>query len=156
MTRQINDQEFDMKKALLSFALLAAALPVWAGGLPPVEVWKSPTCGCCVAWIEHMRANGFTVRIHDTDDVAAQKRRLGVPYAYGSCHTAEVGGYLVEGHVPAAQVKRLLAERPQARGLIVPGMPGRSPGMEGQSDHNGPYEVLLLGRNADVSRYAHY
>lgn len=146
-----------MKKAKLSFLVLAAAaLPVSAAGLAPVDVWKSPSCGCCATWVEHMRANGFTVRVHDTDDVAAQKQRLGVPFAYGSCHTAEVGGYLVEGHVPAGDVKRVLAERTKARGLIVPGMPGSAPGMEGQSNRTGPYAVLLLARDGGVSTYARH
>lgn len=146
-----------MKKTTLSFLLLAATvLPASAAGLAPVDVWKSPYCGCCATWIAHMRANGFTVRVHDADDVEAQKRRLGVPYAYGSCHTAEVGGYLVEGHVPASDVKRMLAEQPKARGLIVPGMPGSAPGMEGQSNRTGPYAVLLLARDGGLSTYARH
>ena len=109
-----------------------------------VVVSKDPTCGCCNGWVEHLRGAGFTVTVMDTPRINAVKKRHGVPDDLASCHTAEVGGYVLEGHVPAAEVKRLLAERPQARGLAVPGMPMGSPGMEmdGMTD---PYEVILFG-----------
>src|SRR3546814_2251231 len=98
--------------------------------LPRMTVHKTPTCGCCGAWIDHVQKAGFTVDVHDMDDLGPVKERLGVPYAKGSCHTAEIGGYVIEGHVPAADIKRLLEEKPDARGLVLPGMPLGSPGME--------------------------
>ena len=126
-----------------------------AAEAPVVDVYKSPTCGCCGKWVDHLRANGFTVRSHDTDDVAQHKYRLGVPYGYGSCHTAEVNGYLVEGHVPAKDIKRLLKEKPKARGLVVPAMPMGSPGMEqgGRQDH---YGVLLVKQDGGIQTYTRY
>lgn len=146
-----------MPSRLPALLLLGAfATAAWAApGLPVVEVYKSPACGCCTQWIEHMKANGFPVRAHDTDDVVAHKYRLGVPPGHGSCHTAEVGGYLVEGHVPAREVKRLLKERPKARGLAVPAMPMGAPGME-QGGRRDPYEVLLVERNGGTRTYARY
>ena len=112
--------------------------------LPTVTVYKSPTCGCCTSWVEHLRESGFAVETVDTDDVQSVKAEHGVPQGLQSCHTGVVDGYVVEGHVPAADVKRLLAERPEAAGLAVPGMPVGSPGME-QGDTVQPYDVLLVG-----------
>jgi hypothetical protein len=138
------------RRALLAaFAPLAAAaaLPGLASAAPlarpRIEVWKSPTCGCCKAWIDHLKANGFDVVAHDVDGPADMRRRLGMPDSYGSCHTARVGDYLVEGHVPAADIHRLLAAAPRAVGLAVPGMPVGSPGME-MGDRRDPYDVLLV------------
>jgi len=119
-----------------------------------VDVYKSATCGCCGKWIDHMRANGFMVRAHDVPEPAAYRAKYGVPEALGSCHTAVVAGYALEGHVPAREVKRLLAERPKARGLAVPSMPLGSPGMEGpRSD---PYAVLLIEASGRYREYARY
>jgi len=98
-------------------------------GLPKIVVTKDPNCGCCGGWVDHMKAAGFPVEVVTTPQVNRVKARLGVPDALASCHTAEVGGYVVEGHVPADAVKRLLADKPQAKGLAVPGMPVGSPGM---------------------------
>ncbi len=136
--------------------ILAAALstPVWAGQ-PVMDVYKSPSCGCCGQWVEHMQANGFTVRAHNTDDVAQHKYRLGVPPGQGLCHTAEVNGYLVEGHVPAREIKRLLKEKPNARGLVVPAMPLGSPGME-MGNYREHYDVLLVNRDGSTQIYASY
>lgn len=136
------------------FALIGAlALPAWAG--PTVEVYKTSTCGCCNKWIDHLKQNGFQVVARDVEDVVPYKYRYGVPYGMGSCHTARVGGYTIEGHVPAREIKRLLTERPKgARGLAVPGMPHGSPGMEGfQKD---PYEVTLFDGQGRTSAYATY
>lgn len=110
-----------------------------------VEVYKSPTCGCCSGWIAHMRDAGFEVRALDVDQdtLWAMKARVGIIPELGSCHTALVDGYVVEGHVPAADVERLLDERPRARGLTVPGMPVGSPGME-MGDQREPYVTLLV------------
>lgn len=106
-----------------------------------MEVWKSPSCGCCGGWIDHMRAEGFTLKVHDVEDVTPVKMQHGVPGEMASCHTAVVDGYVVEGHVPASDVRRLLAERPKATGLAIPGMPQSAPGMDIPGE---PYEVLLF------------
>ncbi|WP_126446354.1 DUF411 domain-containing protein [Sulfuricystis multivorans] len=146
-----------MSKSMTMFLATAfVATASWAESLPPVDVYKSPSCGCCNSWVAHMRSAGFEVRVHDTNDVTPYKKKFGIPYGYGSCHTARVGDYVIEGHVPAEQVKRLLASHAQVRGLIVPGMPATSPGMEGQSDRKDHYDVLLLGSEGGLSRYAHY
>ena len=115
---------------------------------PIVEVAKSPTCGCCTAWIEHMRAAGFTVNVTDVEYDALQqvKTRLGIGPDHASCHTARVDGYVIEGHVPAEDVRRLLAERPDAVGLAVPGMPVGSPGME-MGNERDPYDTILVRRD---------
>lgn len=123
--------------------------------LPPIVAFKSPTCGCCELWVEHMRAAGFQVEVKDTQDMGAIKAEAGVPVGQGSCHTAKVGNYYLEGHVPAADVKRLLAERPDARGLIVPGMVPGSPGME-QGGVTKPYDVLLLAKDGSTTVYSHH
>lgn len=125
-------------------ALLAAPLAATAAGNAVVNVYKSPTCGCCRLWIDHLRAHGFDVIAHDTGN-NGMRARLGVPAELGSCHTAVVDGYVIEGHVPAREVSRLLRERPDALGLAVPGMPLGSPGMEGP--RTDPYDVLLVSRN---------
>lgn len=137
---------------LLSTLLLAST--AWAG-LPVVDVYKSPSCGCCDKWIDHLKANGFKVRAHNTHDVVSHKYRLGVPPGHGSCHTAEVAGYVVEGHVPAREIKRLLKEKPRARGLVVPAMPIGSPGME-QGSHKDIYDVLLVNPDGSTRAYARY
>ncbi len=124
---------------------LLAAWPAFASGQARLQVWKSPTCGCCGDWIAHMRQAGFTVEVHDTGNAAA-RARLGLPARYGSCHTALIDGYVVEGHVPADDVARLLRERPKALGLAVPGMPIGSPGMDGPEygGRKDPYDTLLV------------
>lgn len=121
---------------------------------PVVTVYKSPTCGCCSKWVDHLKANGFKVAAFNVDDVMQHKSRLGVPPAMGSCHTAEVAGYVVEGHVPAQDIQRLLRERPAARGLTVPGMPQGSPGMEGP--RKDAFDVLLIDPRGSTRVFAHY
>ena len=144
-----------MKPPILHTLLLFVLIqPAWAAS-PVIDVYKSPTCGCCNKWIDHLKANGFTVRAHDTDDVVSHKYRLGVPPGPGSCHTAEVNGYLVEGHVPAKEIRRLLKEKPRARGLVVPAMPIGSPGME-QGNRKDAYDVLLVKRDGGTQTYARY
>jgi hypothetical protein len=135
---------------------LAGPRPVVASApRPVVEVWKDPNCGCCRDWIVHLEREGFTVVAHDTGNVSA-RRRLGMPSRFGSCHTATVGGYVIEGHVPAEDIRRLLARRPDALGLAVPGMPVGSPGMDGAiyGGRRDPYDVLLVRRDgsAEVMR----
>jgi hypothetical protein len=133
-------------KALLAGAAVAAlssALPLPALAAPPsVAVWKAASCGCCEGWVKHMRAAGFPVQVTEMDDLSPVKARQGVPSALQSCHTAIVDGYVLEGHVPAPAVLRLLAERPRARGLAVPGMPLSAPGMDAGADR---YDVVLFG-----------
>lgn len=136
---------------------LGQAAPPFAApeqALPAVEVYKSAECGCCKAWAEHLRKNGFTVSLHDVDDVPAARKKLGMPDKYGSCHTAKVGQYLVEGHVPAADIKRLLKERPKAIGLAVPSMPPGSPGMEG--GRRIPYDTLLVSADGGAKVFSHH
>ena len=108
-----------------------------------VEVYKSASCGCCSLWVEHMKKSGFSVEVHDVRNVAPFRERFGVPDSVSSCHTAVVGGYAIEGHVPAADIKRLLRERPKAVGIAVPGMVQGSPGME-QGGGKDPYNVVLF------------
>lgn len=108
-----------------------------------VDVYKSPSCGCCGLWVEHMKRSGFDVQIHNVRNVAPVRERYGVPDAMASCHTAAVNGYAIEGHVPAADVRRLLRERPKAAGIAVPGMVLGSPGME-QDNTREPYNVVLF------------
>ena len=117
---------------------------------------KHPTCGCCSVWIEHVREAGFPVEAHDVEDMAAVKDGAGVPEAMGSCHTAEVGGYFIEGHVPAADIARLLRERPAARGLAVPGMPLGSPGMEHPDGIVHPYKVMLVLEDGSAREFSRY
>lgn len=119
-----------------------------------IEVYKSPTCGCCTKWLEHLRASGFEVKPYDVDDITVSRAKLGVPQALGSCHSARVGGYLIEGHVPAQDIRRLLRERPDAAGLAVPGMPRGSPGMEAETED--PYDVLLFQPNGRYAVYQRY
>jgi hypothetical protein len=124
---------------------ISAGSAIAAQSLPKMTVAKDPSCGCCGAWIDHVRAAGFPVEVLETPEVNRLKVRLGVPQALASCHTAEVGGYVIEGHVPADAIKRLLAEKPQAKGLAVPGMPVGSPGMEVAGMAPDRYDVVLFG-----------
>jgi len=124
--------------------------------LPPLIVYKSPTCGCCIKWVEHMRDAGFEVTVNDVDNVHPVKMRVGVPPGKGSCHTAEVGGYFLEGHVPASDVKRLLTQRPAAKGLAVPAMPLGSPGMEVPDGRKQPYDVELVANDGTTSRFSRH
>lgn len=140
--------------AFLLAVLVSLGLPAYAigEGLPKMTVWKSPWCGCCGNWIEHMKAAGFEVEVEEIEDLGTVKRMASVPDDLQSCHTARVGGYTVEGHVPASDVVRLLEERPDALGLVVPGMPSGSPGMEtGERD---PYDVLMLRNDGETEVFS--
>lgn len=123
-----------------------------ADSAPTITVYKSPTCGCCNAWVDHLRENGFRVAATNTNALDSIKRRHGVEAGHASCHTAIVGSYVVEGHVPAADIRRLLAERPAVTGLAVPGMPAGSPGMEGPYKES--YEVLAFTRGGRTTVFA--
>jgi hypothetical protein len=118
-----------------------------------MTVYKSPTCGCCNLWIDHMKAAGFQVRSVDMEDLTEVKQSSGVPMKLRTCHTAIIDGYVVEGHVPADLVKKMLAEKPKVTGIAVPGMPIGSPGME-QGDQKDPYEVLLFDKAGKTTVYA--
>ncbi len=153
-------------------SLLGGAGMLWApalvraqgrapGGTPEpqvwVELWKGSTCGCCKDWITHLEAHGFRVKVNDVGNTAA-RARLKVPAKLGSCHTAWVGRYAIEGHVPAADIRRLLKERPNAIGLAVPGMPLGSPGMDGPAYDNrqDPYDVLLIAQDGSTQVFNRY
>lgn len=133
----------------------AAAAETAPGELPSVTVYKSPTCGCCKEWVAHLRQNGFPVKTTDMQDVQPMKNRLGVPGMLASCHTAVVDGYVVEGHVPASDVKRLLKQQPDVTGLSVPGMPVGSPGME-MGDRVDPYRVVAFTKTGKTSVFNTY
>lgn len=145
-------------KLLAVFAASLSSLPLLASAATPktpMEVWKDPNCGCCKDWIALMEQDGFAVKVHEVGNNGV-RAQLGLPQRLGSCHTALVGGYLIEGHVPAADVRKLLQDKPKALGITVPGMPVGSPGMDGPEygGRKDPYDVLLVTKNlmnSDVS-----
>jgi hypothetical protein len=145
--------EMDRRRFLAASAAVLLAGPALAAG-DVIEVYKSANCGCCTKWIAHLRANAFEVKAYDVADVEVPRARLGVPQALASCHSARAGGYLIEGHVPARDIQRLLRERPSAAGLAVPGMPRGSPGME--ADMMDSYDVLLFQLNGRHTVYQRY
>ena len=128
-----------MGAAFLSSPLLALA----RSDAGPVTVWKTPNCGCCKEWVAHLRSSGFKVVTNDVKDTGAIRQKLGLPVKFASCHTAQLGAYVLEGHVPAQEVRRLMREKPKALGLAVPGMPVGSPGMEVDGSRDA-YDVLLV------------
>lgn len=132
-------------KSTFRFLLLMAvfgASSALAQNMTQIDVYKSSSCGCCSKWIEHLRKSGFKVEAHEVNDIPAARKKLGMPDKLGSCHTAKIGNYIVEGHVPAADIRRLLKEKPKALGLALPGMPLGSPGMD--IPNSPPYETLLV------------
>lgn len=148
------------RRYLLSAAIglsLAGTGAFAQAALPPLQVWKDPSCGCCNDWVALMRADGFQVQVFDSGNTAV-RQRLGLPATLGSCHTALVGGYVVEGHVAASEVRRLLAEKPEAIGLAVPGMPVGSPGMDGPvyGDRRDAYDVLLVRLDGSTRVFQHH
>ena len=149
------------RRQCLAALIASAALPALAtpptGTPTPVEVWKDPNCGCCQDWVDHMQAHGFAVKVHATGNNAV-RARLGLPSKLGSCHTALVGGYVVEGHVPASDVRALLQQKPQALGLAVPGMPVGSPGMDGPvyGNRRDTYDVLLVAHDGSTRVFKRY
>lgn len=141
--------------ALLSQPLLAAAGTV----APVITVWKTPTCGCCKAWVAHLQKNGFEVVTNDVADTTAIRKKMGLADQYGSCHTAKLGDYVIEGHVPSEDIRKLLQDKPKARGLAVPGMPLGSPGMEGTGPFTGErhaYNVLLILNDGNARVFKSY
>ena len=144
-------------RALLGSLILGLTLAsgtALAQATTQVEVFKSPYCGCCDKWAEHLRQHGFKVIARNVDDVTATRKALGMPERYGSCHTAKVGQYLVEGHVPAADIRRLLAQAPKAIGLAAPGMPQGSPGMESPTPQ--AYDTLLVQSDGSARVFARH
>jgi hypothetical protein len=150
-----------MRRSLISTIAICAIVLSTAGAmtrhttapLPLVTVYKSATCTCCAKWIDHLKAAGFPVEVHDVSDVSEYADNAGVPVALRSCHTAIVKGYAIEGHVPADLIKRLLTEQPKIAGLAVPGMVTGSPGMEG--NRKDQYDVVAWSADGKTSVFAH-
>jgi hypothetical protein len=141
------------RRLALAFAPLALLACAGNAAAATLAVTKTASCGCCAHWVEHMKKAGFTVTVRNVEDVGPTARSLNVPAKLRSCHTAEIEGYAIEGHVPAADVKRLLAERPKAAGLAVAGMVMGSPGME-HGDHKEPYQVILFDKAGNTKVFA--
>lgn len=153
-----------LRRRDLAALTLAALLPTWVlaqpvanGSASMVQVWKDPSCGCCKDWVLHMEKNGFRTQTLDTGN-SAMRQRLGMPQKLGSCHTALVNGYVIEGHVPAREVLRLLQDKPKALGLSVPRMPVGSPGMDGAvyGGRKDPYGVLLVAKDGSTTVFQRY
>ncbi len=150
------------RRTVLKGASLALVTPLLtplfaqAERKPQITVYKTPTCGCCHEWVAHLEANGFAVVANDVPNTAPYRARYGVPKELGSCHTGVIDGYALEGHVPASEIKRLLAEKPPARGLAVPGMPVGSPGMETGGTLRDAFDVVLFSDDGQRSVYRHY
>lgn len=142
---------------LLGATTLVARATAPATTLPVAQVWKDPSCGCCKDWISHLQRDGFQTQLYETGNTAV-RQRLGLPAKYASCHTARIGNYVIEGHVPAADIRRLLAEQPKALGLAVPGMPVGSPGMDGPEygGRKDPFDVLLVMADGSSRVYRSY
>lgn len=142
---------------LSCFLLALVAATASAQGNPVAEVWKDPSCGCCEDWVRHTEEAGFKVKIHNDGNTEARKKLL-LPIKYGSCHTTKIGNYVVEGHVPASDIKRMLKEKPTARGLAAPGMPMGSPGMDGPAfaGQKSAYDVLLIKNDGSAAVYQSY
>ncbi|MAI32362.1 MAG: metal-binding protein [Rhodopirellula sp.] len=148
-----------MKKHTLAFGLMAAlgfSTTALAGGAAQsIHVYKSPTCGCCGDWIDHLEENGFKVTATDTNDMGRIKADAGLIAGLGSCHTAFISDYVIEGHVPAEDIKRLISEAPRAKGLSVPGMPIGSPGME-MGDRKDHYKVILFNESGQTRIFSEH
>ncbi|MCD2452096.1 MAG: DUF411 domain-containing protein [Methylicorpusculum sp.] len=138
-------------RSLLLVCLVSTG-SAWVQAGTQAEVFKSPSCGCCGKWIEHLQQNGFQVNTHEMNDVPAARKKMGMPDRLGSCHTARIGDYVIEGHIPAADIQRLLKEKPKALGLAVPSMPPGSPGMETAKPV--PYETLLVQTDGNSRIFA--
>jgi hypothetical protein len=159
----LKDRPPDRQRRAIVAGLFAGALtlpfsaPLPATEKSAIEVWTGPYCGCCKDWIRYIEANGFDVTSHEEGNSEARSR-LGMPVRFGSCHTAEIDGYAIEGHVPVQEIRRLLAERPDAIGIAVPAMPRGSPGMDGPAYGNiqDPYDVLLIAEDGSPSVFQSY
>lgn len=145
-----------LKGASLGLSLAFMPMLARAERKPQITVYKTPTCGCCHEWVDHLEANGFAVVANDVPSTAPYRERFGVPKELASCHTGVIDGYALEGHVPAAEIKRLLAEKPKGRGLAVPAMPIGSPGMEVEGTRRDAFDVVLFDDSGRRSVYRHY
>ena len=145
------------RRTMIGLAL--AAIPAAACSRPArasqLNIYKSPYCGCCGAWVDHVKANGIKAVVHEMEDVTSMARKLGVPDDLRSCHSAEIDGYFIEGHVPPADIRKLLRERPKARGIAVPGMPIGSPGME-QAGRREAFDTLLVGPSGQLTLFSRH
>ena len=139
---------------LASAAALAAGPSCMAQASPSIKIYKDASCGCCTAWVDHLKVEGFKTEVDEAQDMAAIKAKYGVPDDLTSCHTGFVAGYAIEGHVPAADIRRLLKEKPKALGIAVPGMPVNSPGMEVSGQPDKPYTVWLFAKDGTRSAFA--
>ena len=138
------------RREFLVAAIATTFVPlVFAQKAPVVEVWRSPSCGCCGGWVKHLQQNGYATKVNMVEDTSPVRRQLGMPERLGSCHTAKVEGYVIEGHVPASDIARLLKQKPKALGLTAPGMPAGSPGMD--VPNSPPYDVLLVAADGSTS-----
>ena len=148
------------RRAVLGCVVLAAVAPAAAYGQArenhAIAVYKTPTCACCDAWISHLRGAGFMVSVNILADLRGLRSSHGLAETLASCHSARGAGYFVEGHVPAADIRRLLAERPEAVGIAVPGMPPGSPGMETPGGDREPYDTLLVLKNGATRLFARH
>lgn len=148
------------RDVLLAAASVCVLAAVGAQAAPAkrlaIKVYKDPSCGCCTAWADRLTAAGFDVTVEARDDMAALKAKLGVPEALSSCHTGVIAGYAIEGHVPPEDIKRLVAKRPSAKGIAVPGMPVNSPGMEVPGQENEPYTVWLFRKDGTHEAFAQH
>ena len=140
--------------AVLVFAAIACMAQAPTPAQPSMTVYKSATCGCCSKWVEHMKTNGYAVKTVDVDDIEVPMKTYGVPSSAASCHTAIVNGYVVEGHVPADLVMRMLREKPAIKGIAAPGMPMGSPGMEVPGYKADPYDVVSFDKLGKTALYA--
>jgi hypothetical protein len=153
----MNTKRRTLIKALLGVGgLLALPTALIAATKPQITVYKTASCGCCKDWIVHLEQNGFAVLAHDVPGTGPYRERYGVPRALASCHTAVIDGYAIEGHVPADDIKRLITEKPKARGLSVPGMPVGSPGMEVRGERRDAFDVVLFDDDGRRQIYRHY
>lgn len=161
--RFVQDRADPRRRALLASMLVGTVAAIFSRRVlastdaQPIEVWTGPSCGCCKDWVKHLEENGFDVVSHEGGNIDARDR-MGMPARYGSCHTGEIQGYAIEGHVPAADIHRLVAEKPDAIGISVPAMPRGSPGMDGPAYGNvqDPYDVLLIDRDGSASVFQSY
>jgi hypothetical protein len=135
---------------------LITQFPLRGTGKTGITVYKDSSCGCCAKWVDHLRADGFDPTVHDLEDMDALKDKLGVPQDVRSCHTAELAGYLIEGHVPASDLRHLLAERTKVAGLAVPGMPGGTPGMAEPGAPTGGYDVIAFQKKGPTRLFARH
>lgn len=145
----------------MGFVILSVIVAVWFIGMGTLKaenmvVYKSASCGCCGAWVKHLEDNGFSVQVENVDDLNLMKQRLSVPKNLASCHTGVVAGYLVEGHVPASDILRLLKEKPAVKGIAVPGMPMGSPGMEIPGEKADSYDVITFSEKGDIQLFSRY